>query len=142
VTARDFAASLNRVLNPALDSPLRDGFRNVAGARRVIDGKAATASGVAVQRGRLVVRLTRPDPTFPDRMASLCVLPAGLARTALHPEGLRAPIPSAGPYFVSEFVLGERVVLERSRYYGGRRLTHVDRFDVRMGVPCFATTRS
>ncbi len=130
VTARDFAASLNRILNPALDVPFRDLFLDVAGAQRVLDGQATTASGVIVQRGQLIVRLTKPDPTFPDKMTSVCVLPAGLAQAATDPEGVRAPVPSAGPYFISEYVPGERVVLERNRFYGGRRPHHVDRFVV------------
>ncbi len=130
VTARDFAASLNRILNPALDVPFRDVFLGVAGAQRVLDGKATTASGVIVQRGKLIVRLTKPDPTFPSKMRNVCVLPASFAKAALDPEGVRAPVPSAGPYFISEFVLGERVVLERNRFYGGRRPHHVDRFVV------------
>jgi len=130
VTARDFAASLNRILNPALDVPAREEFAGVAGARRVLDGKATTASGVIVERGNLIVRLTKPDPIFPDKMSAVCVLPAGLAKAATDPEGVRAPVPSAGPYFISEYTPGERVVLQRNRFYGGRRPHHVDRFVV------------
>jgi len=63
-------------------------------------------------------------------MAYVCVLPASLAKAALDPEGVRAPVPSAGPYFISEYVPGQRVVLERNRFYGGRRPHHVDRFVV------------
>lgn len=37
---------------------------------------------------------------------------------------------SAGPYFVSEYRAGERAVLERNRFYRGKRPHHVERFVV------------
>ena len=61
-----------------------------------------------------------------------CVLPASVANAAVDPEGVRAPVPSAGPYFISEHIPGEKVVLERNRFYGGTRPHHIDRFDVRI----------
>jgi ABC-type transport system substrate-binding protein len=135
VTARDVAATINRQLNPALEAPPgnTEPFLGIVGARRVLDGKATSASGITVSRGKLIIRLTKPTPDFLTAMWLACVLPAGLARTAVDPEGLRAPIPSAGPYFVAEHVPGERVVLERNRYYGGTRPRHVDRFEVTIG---------
>lgn len=124
VTARDFAASINRVLNPALKSPRAGDLLRIVGAQAVLDGKAITASGVIVQGSKLIVRLTRPVPDLPARV-SVCVLPANLP---FDPEGVRAPVPTAGPYFISEYVPGERVVLKRNRFYSGRRPHHVDRF--------------
>ena len=41
-----------------------------------------------------------------------------------------APFPRAGPYYVKEYRPGERVVLRKNRYYGGKRPHHVDGFDV------------
>ena len=132
VSARDFAASINRFLNPALKSPSEntEPFLGIAGARRVLDGKAETASGISIRRGKLVIRLTKADPNFLSAVWNACVLPADLAKAAVDPEGVRAPVPSAGPYFISEYVRGERVVLERNRFYGGARPHHIDRFEV------------
>ena len=44
------------------------------------------------------------------------------------PEGARAPLQSAAPYYVKEYVPGERLLLERNRFYKGPRPHHVDRF--------------
>ena len=44
------------------------------------------------------------------------------------PEGAKAPLPSAAPYYVAEYVPGERLVLERNRFYKGERPHHVTRF--------------
>jgi peptide/nickel transport system substrate-binding protein len=55
------------------------------------------------------------------------VVPASLPAD---PEGAKAPIPSAAPYHVAQFVPGERLVLERNRFYRGKRPHHVDRIDV------------
>ncbi len=134
VTARDFAASINRVLNPALEAPPgnQELFLGIAGAQRVVDGKAQTASGVIVRRGKLVIRLTKARPSFLSTMWFACVLPASVANATVDPEGVRAPVPSAGPYFISEHIPGEKVVLERNRFYGGTRPHYIDRFDVRI----------
>jgi ABC-type oligopeptide transport system substrate-binding subunit len=43
------------------------------------------------------------------------------------PEGTTAPLASPAPYYVAEYVPGERVVLERNRFYHGNRPHHVDR---------------
>jgi len=131
VAAADFAASINRILNPALEADVPPELLEIVGARRVLAGKAKTASGVIVRRGKLIVRLLRPVPSFPNGM-TFCVLPASLP---FDPEGVRAPVPSAGPYFISEYVVNERVVLERNRYYGGSRPHHVSRFLVTLGEP-------
>ena len=134
VRAQDFVASINRFLQPELKAPpgIQQTFLGIVGAQRVVAGKADTASGMTVERGKLVIRLTKAEPGFLSTIPYACVLPAGLARTAVDPEGLRAPIPSAGPYFISEHLPGERVVLERNRFYGGTRPHHVDRFEVRI----------
>ena len=61
----------------------------------------------------------------------LCAVPESLP---VDPEGAKAPLPSPAPYFVAQYVPGERIVLERNRFYKGARPQHVDRFDVELGV--------
>jgi ABC-type transport system substrate-binding protein len=135
VTARDVVHTLERTLDPALKAPGAPLFVDIVGARDVMAGKTSTLRG-AVARGRkLVLHLTRRVPDFVVTLAgppaSLCVVPANLPAD---PEGAKAPLPSAGPYFVSEYVQGERVVLERNRFYRGPRPHHVDRIVVDLGV--------
>ena len=82
----------------------------------------------------MTLRLTKPVADFVMTLASplaLCAVPRSLP---VDPEGAKAPLPSPAPYFVSQYVPGERIVLERNRLYKGARPQHVDRFVVELGV--------
>src|SRR5204862_3807493 len=85
-------------------------------------------AGVPARGSTLTVRFIRPVSDFPARatMPFFCAVPPGLPAD---PEGVAA-FPSAGPYFVSEYRPGERAVIERNRFYGGKRPHHADRFVV------------
>ena len=67
---------------------------------------------------RLLIRLTKRVPDFPARvtMPYLCPVPADLP---VAPEGVGAPLPGSGPYFIAEFVADSRVVLKRNPFYRG-----------------------
>ena len=126
VTAADVASTINRILNPALKSQYSGAYEPIVGAQDVLSGKATAASGLVARGGTLTIRLTHRVGDFLAGAAlSLCVLPAGLP---FDPEGVKAPVPSAAPYYISEYVPGQRVVLERNRFYRGSRSHHVDRF--------------
>ncbi len=127
VTARSFAHAINRILHPTMQSPQATAFEDIAGARELIDGKAATASGVIARGSTLTVRLTRRVGDFTARLVGLCAVPETLR---FDPEGVKAPVAGAGPYYVAQYVPGRRVVLERNRFYRGERPHHVDRFVV------------
>ena len=130
VTARDFVHSLERILTPAVQSELSQEYIDIVGAKRMLEGKTAKLAG-AIARGRtLTVRLTRRIPDLPARM-SFCVVPASLPAD---PEGAKAPLPSAAPYYVAEYVPNERLVLERNHYYRGERPHHVDRIVADLGA--------
>jgi ABC-type transport system substrate-binding protein len=125
VTARAFAHALERILTPAMESPLAPDYSDIVGARKMLDGKATTLAG-AVAKGRtLTLRLTRPAPRFRFRTTFLCAVPPTLP---VDPEGVPAPLHSAGPYYAAQYVPGERLVLERNRFYKGNRVHHVNRF--------------
>ena len=86
----------------------------------MLDGKATTLAG-AVAKGRtLTMRLTKRTPDFLRRTTDFCAVPRNLP---VDPEGASAPLPSAAPYYVAEYVPGERLVLERNRFYNGPRRT-------------------
>lgn len=132
VTAADVAFTINRVLNPVLKSPLSSLYQPIIGAQAVLDGKARSASGMTATGRTLTIRLSHPVGDFVEgAAASLCVLPAGLPITA---QGLTAPVPSAAPYYISENVPGQQMVLERNPYYRGPRPQHVDRFVLDLSV--------
>jgi ABC-type transport system substrate-binding protein len=128
VRASAFARAINRLLAPEMNSPGVQYVRDIVGAGRVLAGKTAAATGVVARGNTLVIRLTRPAPDFPHRTAStfFCAVPPSLP---IDPEGID-DFPAAGPYYVSEYRRGERVVLRRNGFYGGRRPHRVDGFDV------------
>jgi peptide/nickel transport system substrate-binding protein len=135
VTARAFVHALERILDPAMESFRANGFRDVVGARRMIAGKATTLAGADAKGKKLTLRLSKPVPDFLARTADLCVVPASLPAD---PEGAKAPLPSPAPYYVAEYVPGERLVLERNRFYRGERVHHVDRFVADLAVDASA----
>jgi peptide/nickel transport system substrate-binding protein len=127
VTARDLAHSLERILDPSMESIYAVDFRDIVGAREMLAGKAKNLRGVVARGRTLTLKLTRPLADLPARTTEVCAVPANLPAD---PEGARAPLPSAAPYYVSEYVASERLLLERNRFYRGSRPRHVDRIEV------------
>ena len=121
--------SLERVLTPAMQSPIAQDLIDIVGAQKMLDGKATRLSGATARGRTLILRLRKPVGDFPVR-ASVCVVPAWLP---VDPEGVKAPIPSPAAYYLAEFVLNERIVLERNPFYGGARAHHLARFVIEMG---------
>ena len=118
VTARAFAHALERIRDPALDSgELAAEFDDV----RDVIAKGRT----------LTLRLTKRDPLLLARTTWLCAVPPILP---VEPEGASAPLPSPAPYYVAEYVPGERLVLERNRFYRGERPHRVTRFVANLAV--------
>ncbi len=133
VRASAFARAINRVI---AISPRDSGFQyvsDIVGADAVRSGKATSASGVVAKGNRLVVRLKASAPDFPARttMTFFCAVPPGLP---LDPEGV-GPFPGSGPYYVSDYVRGQRVVLSRNPFYGGSRPHRVDGFVADLQAP-------
>lgn len=128
VRAGAFARAINRMLAPGVASPGVLLVRDIVGAAEVQAGKTSAASGVIARGNTLVVRFTRPVPDFAARTTTpfFCAVPPTLPAD---PEGVLA-FPGAGPYYVAEYRPGERVVIRRNRFYGGKRPHHVDGFDV------------
>jgi ABC-type transport system substrate-binding protein len=139
VTAASYADAINRNLDPAMRSPAEQYLQDVVGADAVHRGTTKTASGIRVAGNRLIIRLTRRVPDFPARMTTpnFCPVPAGLP---VDPEGVGAPLPGSGPFYVAEFVRGSRVVLERNSFYRGSRAHHADRLVFRIGDDAVANT--
>jgi peptide/nickel transport system substrate-binding protein len=133
VRADAFARAINRILAPSFDSPLAQYMSDISGADDVLAGRATRAAGVAARGNRLTVHLARPLPDFPARATFLCAVPPALPAD---PEGAGAS-PAAGPYYVAEYHPGEKVVLRRNRFYGGKRPHHVDGFTVDLSVSSF-----
>src|SRR6266511_2396269 len=125
-TAAGFAHAIDRILDPKLQSEQASTFQDIVGAQDVLDGHATHASGVQPRGYKLVVHLTAPAPDFTSRLsgATCSVLPT----LPVDPEGIGAPFPAAGPYYVAQYVPGLKMVLKRNRSYHGRRPHHDDQF--------------
>ena len=128
VRASAFARAINRTLAPSMKSPGALFTRHIVGAADVLAGTRRSASGVVARGDTLTVRFTRATPEFPALTALpyFCAVPPTLP---VDTEGIGV-FPTAGPYRVTEYRPGERVVIRRNPYYGGSRLHHVDGFDV------------
>jgi peptide/nickel transport system substrate-binding protein len=126
VDASAFARAISRTLAPRVRSPWAAYTRDIVGAEAVSAGRRPTPSGVVARGRTLTIKLRRAVPDFPARTTFLCAVPPSLPAD---PEGIAA-FPAAGPYYIAEYRIGERVVIRRNPYYGGTRRHYVDGFDV------------
>ena len=110
VTADAFKTALDRVRDPALASPGAQFFRDVA--------------SISSDGDRLLqIRLARPDGDFLARLAMpfSCAVPPGTPNTPSF-----VPLPSAGPYYISAYTPGSRILLSRNPNYHGPRPARLD----------------
>jgi peptide/nickel transport system substrate-binding protein len=117
VTARSFKAGFERVLDPRLGGLWGWQFANVVGARAFMQGRAADVSGVRATKDRLVFHLAEAEPDFLSRLAVpwlVSAMPLGMPR---EPGGIDAPLQSAGPYYVQEYVPRRTLRLRRNPYW-------------------------
>jgi peptide/nickel transport system substrate-binding protein len=133
VRASAYVRAINRTLAPSMKSPGALFTRHIVGAADVLAGKRRTATGVVARGDTLIVSFTRPAPDFPalTTLPFFCAVPPTLPDDA---EGIGV-FHSAGPYRVTEYRPGERVVIRRNRFYGGSRPHHVDGFNVDLRAP-------
>jgi len=140
VTAQSYARAITRFLSPAMRvEDVAELAERFVGGRAFNEGTELKLRGVAATGRTLVFRLTRPWPHLPYELATptlFCPVPARLPIVA---EG--APLPGSGPYYVSRFVPGRKIVLARNRLYRGSRPQHVDRFDVDLTSTLETTTQ-
>jgi ABC-type transport system substrate-binding protein len=125
LTAAGFAREINRVLNPAMNSGWTQYVQDIVGAEDVLQGRATTARGVRAAGNKLTIRLTAAATDLPARttLPAFCSVPPNLPAD---PEGARAPLPAAGPYYIAAYIPGHKLVLRKNRFYHGHRPHHVD----------------
>ena len=129
LTAANFAAAINRDLNPKMQSPsvpFIAGDNGIVGAQAVADGKAAAASGVKASGQKLTITLARPDGSFLSKMAMdfFCPIPKG---TPVNADGINT-FASFGPYYVSSRQVGRQAILKSNPNYHGTRPHNVNTF--------------
>jgi YVTN family beta-propeller protein len=118
VTAATFKATLERLVNPRLESPLASLFSGI--------------DGVVANGRQLTIRLKRADGAFLSNLAAgaLCAVPRG---TPAVPGGLDR-VPSAGPYYIASYTPRQQLVLKRNPNYHGERPHRFDQFVITIGV--------
>jgi oligopeptide transport system substrate-binding protein len=135
VTAANYAAALNRNLNPKMASPAQPFIEDVLGATAVIEGKASKASGVKVLSPyKLQIRLTKRAPDLLSRLAMpfFAPIPTNLPINA---DGVGAPILGTGPYYIAKWEPKRTITLLRNRFYTGPRPHNVNRVQYDIGLP-------
>jgi ABC-type oligopeptide transport system substrate-binding subunit len=134
VTAQTFIYAWNRAMNPKMQSPAQSFMDVIVGAQAVFDGKAQTASGLkAIGNYKLQISLTKVAPDFLSRMTMpfFCPLPVG---TPVVPEGIDAPVPGTGPYYIKEWTKKRSAVIARNPNYKGGRTANADQITYEFGV--------
>src|SRR5262249_41380781 len=112
VRAPNFARAITRLLSPTTRSDDGAVFADrFVGGSDFHDGQADALTGVVATGRRLVLKLTKPWPQLLYDLAlpgDFCPVPVALP---LDPEGVGAPLPGSGPYYISRYVPGQEVVL-------------------------------
>jgi oligopeptide transport system substrate-binding protein len=135
VTAANYAAALNRNLNPKMASPAQPFIEDVVGASNVIDGKATKAAGVKVLSPyKLQIRLTKRAPDLLSRLAMPFFAPIP-ANMPINADGVGAPILGTGPYYIAKWEPKRTITLLRNRFYTGPRPHNVNRVEYDIGLP-------
>lgn len=119
VSAVNFVRAFQRATKKAMNSPAAEFLTDVESIRVL---------------GRYTLRLRLKQPAG-DLLARLAMpfFMAVPANTPIEPEGIRAPVISAGPYFIRSWTPNRRIVLERNRFYRGPRPRRVRRAIVDVG---------
>jgi ABC-type transport system substrate-binding protein len=129
LTAANFAFAINRILNPKMQSPavaFITGENGIVGAQAVVDGKAATASGVKAAGQKLTINLLKPDGSLLSKLAMnfFCPLPTN---TPVDAQGINT-VSSWGPYYVASRQVGRQLIVRSNPNYKGQRPHNVSTF--------------
>jgi oligopeptide transport system substrate-binding protein len=135
VTAQNFVYAINRNLNRRMSSPAQPFIEDVVGGEAVVAGRAQRATGVrALGRYTLQIRLTRRAPDLLARLAMPFFQPIQ-TNLPIVPDGVNAPVHSAGPYYIARWDRNRQVVVQRNRFYRGPRPHNVNSIVVDIGLP-------
>jgi ABC-type oligopeptide transport system substrate-binding subunit len=140
VTAQWFVRAFERVLSPKMGdaAAARSGADAiigpvVVGAQSFYDGKASKISGLSVSGNKLIVKLTRPFPSLTSVMA-MNWFAATDPSTPYNEQDFTGAWVTAGPYFIASHDIGRSLVLQRNKFYTGKRPHNADQIVVTVGV--------
>ena len=131
VTARDFAASIDRELNPKTGSP--DGYLwpMLQGARAYESGHAPKISGVSVLNALTIqYHLTRPSSAFPDILAT----PAGFPIVPKAEAALDSQPVTDCPWVLKSWEVGTKMTFAPNPHYTMGPMPKYPGLEIDMGV--------
>ncbi|HVD25338.1 MAG TPA: ABC transporter substrate-binding protein [Gaiellaceae bacterium] len=135
VTAANFVYAINRDLNKKMSSPSQPFIEDIAGAKAVINGSASRATGLkAIGKYTLQIKMTKRAPDLLARLAMpfFQAIPTNLP---IEPNGVNAPVHTAGPYYIQKWDRNRQVVVARNRFYRGPRPHNVNSIVIDVGLP-------
>lgn len=145
ITAETFRYSIERALSPRLGAgtPVASMLSYVDGVAAFRAGTADHISGITANGSTLSIRLSSPSGVFLSTLAmpNFCPVPLttpfvanALWQKLSTPAGSVTTRASSGPYYVSDAVNGEYVILRRNPGYIGDRPHAFDAIALREGV--------
>ena len=131
VTAESMKWTFERTLSPNMFSPGGQFYGNIVGATAYMNGQAQHISGVVADGDTLTIHLIQPEGRFLSllTMPFLCAVPTTLPAV----EQQTGPIPSAGPYYISDAASNDHITLTRNPNYQGARPQPWDSIDYHFG---------
>ena len=130
VTAKNFKWAFDRSATKAQQSPATPFMDDVVGYTAAVNGgkNPANVSGATARGNKFILRLTHPDGGMLSKLA-MPFFSAISLKTKVDPHGVTV-YPSAGPYYISQYIRGRRLVLKKNKYYKGNRPRNIDTFDI------------
>jgi peptide/nickel transport system substrate-binding protein len=141
VTAANFAWALNRALrwkpaSPAVAFLTDAAATDIVGADDVVDGRATQARGISVKGNKLIVTLVKPSPAFVTQltMPFFQAMPLSWGTDELNMDDLPTVGDTCGPYHLTGGDQTSFTLIERNRFYRGKRPHHLAGVRWTMGV--------
>jgi ABC-type oligopeptide transport system substrate-binding subunit len=139
VTAGSFRQAFIRGAHSRMNSPAMQYLSEVVGATAFNAGRASSLPGVVARGNTLTVRLIRPAPDMLARMSMPFFCPLR-GSDGINPDGIRNP-PGSGPYYFSSYTPDRRIVMQRNRFYRGRRPRNPDRVVINLSAASLEACR-
>ncbi|RVG63928.1 ABC transporter substrate-binding protein [Sinorhizobium meliloti] len=134
LTAQDVKYSIERVVNPATQSPGAGFFATIKGVEEASAGKGGELSGITVQDPHTIrFELTRPDATFLHVMALNFAHVVPKEGVEKHGADFGKNPVGSGAFKLAEWTLGQRLVFERFTDYWNEGLPKLDRITFEVG---------
>lgn len=135
LVADDVVYTMTRVLDPKTASPGAGFFLGIKGAQEFIDGTATSVEGIkAVDPYTVEFTLSGPDVTFLNKMAINFAFIVPKEAVEKSGENFGHEPVGTGPFKLTEWVTGQRLVFERNPDYFFEGRPFLDKVTIEVGV--------